>query len=212
MNFRCRRFGTVISLTKISGDNGDSRLKLHITFRQEPPKRIRTQKRNIYNIFCFSCNWEAITGLSPDHKSRPLQGRRIEIPKNRNTNNHTNTFCLMSNSCCAERKTSSTEGSSLSCIKIITAHKFIKADKVAEFIEFTRDIIAKSRAEEGCISYTLYQDPSDPTKFMFFEQWKDQAAIDYHFSTEHFKLSGSRGEEFDAAPSVITIYDACPAK
>ncbi len=118
----------------------------------------------------------------------------------------------MSNSCCAERKTSSTEGSSLSCIKIITAHKFIKADKVAEFIEFTRDIIAKSRAEEGCISYTLYQDPSDPTKFMFFEQWKDQAAIDYHFSTEHFKLSGSRGEEFDAAPSVITIYDACPAK
>ena len=118
----------------------------------------------------------------------------------------------MSNSCCAERKTSSTESSSFSCIKIITAHKFIKADKVAEFIEFTRDIIAKSRAEEGCISYTLYQDPSDPTKFMFFEQWKDQVAIDYHFSTEHFKLSGSRGKEFDATPSVITIYDACPAK
>lgn len=99
-----------------------------------------------------------------------------------------------------------------SCIKIITAHKSIKAEKMAEFIEFTRPIIAASRAEEGCISYTLYQDPSDSTKFMFYEQWKDQAAIDYHFSTEHFKLSGSRGAEFEAAPTVLTIYDACSLK
>lgn len=82
---------------------------------------------------------------------------------------------------------------------------------VDEFIEFTRPIIEKSRAEEGCISYTLYQDPSDATKFIFFEQWKDQAAIDYHFSTDHFKLAGSR-PDFEAAPTVLTIYDACPVK
>ena len=127
------------------------------------------------------------------------------------------TSCLMLNSCCGDnRKASSadTEGAAQtkSCIKIITAQKFIKPEKVGEFIEFTNDAIAKSRAEEGCISYTLYQDPSDSTKFIFFEQWKDQAAIDHHFSTEHFKLSGSRAAEFEAAPTILTIYDACKAE
>lgn len=92
-------------------------------------------------------------------------------------------------------------------VKIITAYKFIKPEKVDEFIEFTKPIIEKSRAEEGCISYTLYQDPSDNTKFIFYEEWKDQAAIDYHFSTEHFKLAGSR-PDFEARPTVLTIYDA----
>lgn len=99
-----------------------------------------------------------------------------------------------------------------SAIKIITAHKTIKPEMVEEFIEFTKPIIEASRAEGGCISYTLYQDPSDTTKFIYFEQWKDQAAIDYHFSTEHFKLSGSRSADFEAAPTVLTIYDAVPVE
>lgn len=121
----------------------------------------------------------------------------------------------MLNSCCGDnRKASSADAvaQTSSCIKIITAHKFIKPEKVSEFIEFTKDAIAKSRAEDGCISYTLYQDPSDSTKFIFFEQWKDQAAIDHHFSTDHFKTSGSRAAEFEAAPTILTIYDACEVK
>ncbi len=125
------------------------------------------------------------------------------------------TVCMAAHSCGGNSAAPSCEAkaeSCESCIKIITAHKFIKPEKVDEFIEFTRDAIAKSRAEEGNISYTLYQDPSDSTKFIFFEQWKDQAAIDFHFSTDHFKLAGSRAAEFEAAPTVITIYDACEAK
>jgi len=76
--------------------------------------------------------------------------------------------------------------------KIISAQVFIKPEKVDEFIAATKNLIEKSRAEEGCISYSLYQDPQDRTKFLFFEEWKNQAAIDFHFSTEHFVKLGSR--------------------
>ncbi|MCD7970098.1 MAG: antibiotic biosynthesis monooxygenase [Alistipes sp.] len=129
---------------------------------------------------------------------------------------------LLLSSCCGGNKTSNeqtAEAAAGQCcqnsenmIKIITAYKFIKPEKVDEFVEFVKPIVEKSRAEEGCISYTLYQDPTDPTKFMFYEEWKGQEAIDFHFSTDHFKLSGSRADEFESAPTVLTIYDAAPVK
>ena len=92
--------------------------------------------------------------------------------------------------------------------KIISAQVFIKPDKVDAFLAATKDLVEKSRAEEGCISYTLYQDPQDRTKFLFFEEWKNQAAVDYHFSTEHFIGFGSLLDEIASAPPVITIFDS----
>ena len=92
--------------------------------------------------------------------------------------------------------------------KIISAQIFIKPDKVDVFLASTKDLIEKSRAEEGCISYSLYQDPNDRTKFLFFEEWKNQAAIDYHFATEHFRKFGETLDECASAPPVVTIFDS----
>jgi len=96
--------------------------------------------------------------------------------------------------------------------KIISAHVFIKPDKVDAFLAATKDLIEKSRAEEGCISYSLYQDPQDKTKFLFFEEWKNQAAVDFHFSTEHFKKFGEILNECASAPAIITVYDSTAEK
>ena len=92
--------------------------------------------------------------------------------------------------------------------KIISAQVFIKAEKVDDFIAETKDLIVKSRAEAGCISYSLYQDPQDKTKFLIFEEWKNQAAIDFHFATEHFIKFGETLNNCASAPAVITIYDS----
>jgi len=92
--------------------------------------------------------------------------------------------------------------------KIISAQVFIKSDKVDAFLAATSDLIAKSRAEEGCVSYSLYQDPHDKTKFLFFEEWKNQAAVDFHFATEHFQKFGETLGECASEPAVITIYDS----
>jgi len=96
--------------------------------------------------------------------------------------------------------------------KIISAQVFIKPEKVDAFLAATKDLIEKSRAEEGCISYSLYQDPQDKTKFLFFEEWKNQAAVDFHFETEHFKKFGETLNECGSTPAVITIYDSVAEK
>ncbi len=96
--------------------------------------------------------------------------------------------------------------------KIISAQIFIKPEKVNDFMAATQALIEKSRAEAGCISYTLYQDPQDKTKFFFFEEWKNQAAVDAHFATEHFQNFGATLNECSSAPAVITIYDSAAEK
>jgi len=95
--------------------------------------------------------------------------------------------------------------------KIIGAKLTIKAEKVDEFALAAKAIIAASRAEPGCISYTLYQDPYERTVFFFFEEWKDQAAIDAHFVMPHFKSFGEKMKDLAAGPAGITIY-SCPSE
>jgi len=96
--------------------------------------------------------------------------------------------------------------------KLISAQVFIKPEKVDAFLDFSKDLIEKSRAEAGCISYTLYQDPQDKTKFLVFEEWKNQDAIDFHFATDHFIKLGDILNESASAPAIITIYNTTAEK
>ena len=70
-------------------------------------------------------------------------------------------------------------------LKVI-ARSRIKPGCKDEYMSKVRELVERSRAEEGCISYTLNQSQSDPNLVSFFEEWKDQAAFDFHKQTEHF--------------------------
>ena len=71
-------------------------------------------------------------------------------------------------------------------IKIIVRNK-IRQGRKAEFLVLVKELVEESRKEEGNITYGLWQDRSDPDILTFVEDWKDQAAIDAHNATEHFK-------------------------
>jgi len=43
-----------------------------------------------------------------------------------------------------------------------------------------------SRQEPGCLMYIGHQSSEDPRKFMFYEQYKDDAALEAHRATPHF--------------------------
>ena len=96
--------------------------------------------------------------------------------------------------------------------KIIGARLQVKAEKADEFIAAAKACIAASRAEPGCLSYTLLQDPYDKTSFCFFEEWKSQKAIDEHFATPHFKAFGAQLKDFLAGAPAITVYDCSGEK
>jgi quinol monooxygenase YgiN len=88
---------------------------------------------------------------------------------------------------------------------MIVAKLTIKPEKVKAFTEAAKEIIEKSNKETGCKSYQLYQDPYDNTKFVFVEEYKNQAAVDAHFASDYFKAFGPKISDFIAEPSKIKI-------
>jgi quinol monooxygenase YgiN len=88
---------------------------------------------------------------------------------------------------------------------MIIAKVSVKPDKIKAFTEAAREIIAKSNKEPGCKSYQLYQDPYDNTKFVFVEEYKNQAAIDAHFASDYFKAFGPKMADLVAEPAKIKI-------
>ena len=68
----------------------------------------------------------------------------------------------------------------------IVAQSVIKDDKREEYVKFAKELIEKSKQEQGCISYGLFQDINDNSIFTFIEEWQDQKAIDLHNKSEHF--------------------------
>lgn len=47
-------------------------------------------------------------------------------------------------------------------------------------------LIAPTLQEEGCIEYRLHQDNTDPTLFIFYENWENMTCLERHISTPHF--------------------------
>lgn len=71
--------------------------------------------------------------------------------------------------------------------KTIVARVELLPGKEQEFLNVTEPLIPASRAEEGTISYTLYQCPASSVSFIFYEEYTNQQAIDSHVASAHFK-------------------------
>jgi autoinducer 2-degrading protein len=61
-------------------------------------------------------------------------------------------------------------------------------------------MIEPSLAEEGCLLYQPYVDPTDQDRVILLERWADRAALDYHFSTPHFRAVAEKLEPNLAEP------------
>jgi quinol monooxygenase YgiN len=96
--------------------------------------------------------------------------------------------------------------------KMIAAKVYIKAGHEEEFIKEAQWIIENTRKEEGNLEYTLYQDPVNKSNFLFFERYKNQAAIDAHFAATYFKEFGTKIAGITSQASEIKIYDITETK
>ena len=88
----------------------------------------------------------------------------------------------------------------------IVARCSVKADKVEDLVELALDLVKASRSEAGNVSYDFYADLADPAKFTFVEIWKDQAAIDLHNATPHFRGFVDKAGPLFAGPLDIALY------
>lgn len=50
-----------------------------------------------------------------------------------------------------------------------------------------------SRKEAGCKMYTAHESLEDPRKFLVYEQYADQAAMEFHRNSNHFRQYATNG-------------------
>ncbi len=69
-------------------------------------------------------------------------------------------------------------------------------------------MMAASRAEDGCESYSYAQDIEDPTLVHVFEVWRDRAAFEAHRRAPHLREWRARWPQLglgDARLEVVTV-------
>lgn len=91
-------------------------------------------------------------------------------------------------------------------IKIV-AKNHVKPECVQAFKDTAKELIEKSRAEEGNIFYTLNVSRNDPNTLVFIEDWKDQEAISFHNQTEHFTSILPKLAEMCSGAGEVELFD-----
>ena len=73
--------------------------------------------------------------------------------------------------------------------KQITTIARLKAKPGAEarLEELLKSLIEPTRAESGCIDYTMHRDLEEPGAYYFYDNLRSQEDLDAHFETPHIK-------------------------
>ena len=70
---------------------------------------------------------------------------------------------------------------------VVHASVPVVSDRREEALDRVRNLAEQSRAEEGVVDYWATTDLSDPNVVRFFERYEDEAALDAHQRTDHYR-------------------------
>jgi quinol monooxygenase YgiN len=89
---------------------------------------------------------------------------------------------------------------------IITGSARVAEGNREAFLPVGERQVLNSRREPGCLSYAMCEDAMEPGRFFFYEEWKDQAAVDFHFRQPYCLEFIARARELAASPPEIKIH------
>ena len=69
-------------------------------------------------------------------------------------------------------------------------------------------MIAASRAEQGCLSYSYAVDLAEASVIRVYEEWESRGHLEAHFETEHLKSWRGRLAEVGIVSRDIKAWDA----
>ena len=64
-----------------------------------------------------------------------------------------------------------------------------------------------TRSEEGCINYDLHQSQDDPSRLMFYENWKSQEDLDKHLQMPYLQAFREKAGDLLDEPASITLHE-----
>ena len=82
----------------------------------------------------------------------------------------------------------------------------VPPENLERFRPHMEAMLAASRAEDGCRTYSYAVDLQDPGLIRVFEAWRDQASIDAHFRAAHMADWRAVWPEFAVTDRQLKIY------
>ena len=92
-------------------------------------------------------------------------------------------------------------------VKVI-AFVTVKPGQEDSFVAAARPCIEASRAEPGVLYYDLWREVDGEQRFVFNELYVDDAAVQAHMASAHFKAFGMATRDLAAARPIITVTHA----
>jgi quinol monooxygenase YgiN len=86
----------------------------------------------------------------------------------------------------------------------VIARSVARSGKENQLRELLRGMLAPTRAESGCKLYELYESDSGG-RFYFYEIWENQATLDQHAASAHFKHLEQTVGELVQGPFEVNI-------
>ncbi|MFZ5856594.1 MAG: putative quinol monooxygenase [Chloroflexota bacterium] len=82
----------------------------------------------------------------------------------------------------------------------------VQPEKREAFLAEARANVQASRAETGVMQFDLLQQNDDPTRFMLYEVYRDEAALEAHRHTPHFQRWAEQGVPLLTGERVRVLY------
>jgi len=70
---------------------------------------------------------------------------------------------------------------------VLKVDMLVKPGTEQQCREYIHILQEHSRKEPGCLLYIGHQSTEDPRKFLFYEQYEDEAALQAHRYSQHFQ-------------------------
>ncbi|GFZ32312.1 hypothetical protein CSC2_28380 [Clostridium zeae] len=83
---------------------------------------------------------------------------------------------------------------------------YIKSEYIKKFIEATLENQSNSIKEEGIKTFDFLQDSENESKFLLYEVYESENAMEEHLETEHFKKWINTVEGYFVSPRERNVY------
>ena len=83
----------------------------------------------------------------------------------------------------------------------------VPPENLERFKPHMAKMLAASRAEDGCLTYSYAVDVAEPGLVRVFEAWRDQASIEAHFAVPHMAEWRAAWPQFGVSDRRLSRYE-----
>jgi quinol monooxygenase YgiN len=95
---------------------------------------------------------------------------------------------------------------------VVTGRVQVPSEAREHFIEVATEMCTRSREEDGCSGYRVYGDLEQPDRYVFVEEWADDAALQRHFAQPHTAAFVSALGPLLAAPADALFHTTASSR